>query len=181
MFFGPTSEARKYFENLGFKEKARQTTPDFLTGCTDEYERSFAEGTPHNPETMARAFLDSKYTTQLNAEIDTYQRTISENKHTYDDFQTAVSDSKTKGASQNSVYSIPYHLQVWALMQRQFAMKWQDKFTLVVSWCTSIVVAILLGTVWLNLPKTSVSYIFNSLVVALELVASISESQLYYC
>jgi ATP-binding cassette, subfamily G (WHITE), member 2, SNQ2 len=40
-------------------------------------------------------------------------------------------------------------------MQRQFLIKWQDKFSLVVSWITSIVIAIVLGTVWLNLPKTS--------------------------
>jgi ABC-type multidrug transport system ATPase subunit/ABC-type multidrug transport system permease subunit len=40
-------------------------------------------------------------------------------------------------------------------MQRQYLIKWQDKFSLVVSWITSIVIAIVLGTVWLNLPKTS--------------------------
>lgn len=35
VFFGPTQEARKHFESLGFAEKPRQTTPDYLTGCTD--------------------------------------------------------------------------------------------------------------------------------------------------
>ena len=33
VFFGPAKEARAYFEGLGFKEKPRQTTPDYLTGC----------------------------------------------------------------------------------------------------------------------------------------------------
>ena len=33
VFFGKASEARAYFEGLGFKEKPRQTTPDYLTGC----------------------------------------------------------------------------------------------------------------------------------------------------
>lgn len=33
VFFGPAKAARAYFEGLGFKEKPRQTTPDYLTGC----------------------------------------------------------------------------------------------------------------------------------------------------
>ena len=34
VFLGPAREARQYFESLGFLPKPRQTTPDYLTGCT---------------------------------------------------------------------------------------------------------------------------------------------------
>ena len=44
VFFGPVKEARAYFEGLGFLEKPRQTTPDYLTGCTDRWEREYAPG-----------------------------------------------------------------------------------------------------------------------------------------
>lgn len=159
VYFGPAKEARAYFEGLGFKEKPRQTSPDFLTGCTDEFEREYADGrtaenAPHSPDTLAQAFNQSKFATLLNEEMTTYRKTIAEDKQRQEDFVTAVHDSKRKGASK-SVYSVPYYLQVWALMQRQFLIKWQDKFSLVVSWITSITIAIVLGTVWLNLPKTS--------------------------
>jgi len=40
-------------------------------------------------------------------------------------------------------------------MQRQFLIKWQDKFALTVSWITSTGIAIILGTVWFQQPKTS--------------------------
>lgn len=160
VYFGPTSEARAYFEGLGFKEKPRQTTPDFLTGCTDEFEREYATGrsaadSPHSPETLAQAFLDSKISTRLGEEMDVYRKQVAADKKAHDDFEVAILESKRKGASKTSVYSVPYHLQVWALMQRQYLIKWQDKFSLVVSWVTSITVAIVLGTVWLNLPTTS--------------------------
>ncbi|CZR61096.1 protein SNQ2 [Phialocephala subalpina] len=159
VYFGPAKEARGYFEGLGFKEKPRQTSPDFLTGCTDEFEREYADGrsaenAPHSPDTLAEAFNQSKFATLLNDEMTSYRKTIAEDKQRHDDFVTAVLDSKRKGASK-SVYSVPYYLQIWALMQRQFLIKWQDKFSLVVSWITSITIAIVLGTVWLNLPKTS--------------------------
>jgi len=39
VFLGPAKEARAYFEGLGFLPKPRQTTPDYLTGCTDPFER----------------------------------------------------------------------------------------------------------------------------------------------
>lgn len=160
VFFGPASEARAYFEGLGFKEKPRQTTPDYLTGCTDEFEREYAvgrspENAPHSPETLEQAFNESKFARQLEQEMAAYRQSIEADTKTFEDFQVAVREGKRKGSSQKSVYSIPFRLQVWALMKRQFLIKWQDKFSLVVSWITSIVVAIILGTVWYKQPKTS--------------------------
>ncbi|KAH8808575.1 ABC-2 type transporter-domain-containing protein [Xylogone sp. PMI_703] len=160
VFFGPASEARAYFEGLGFKEKPRQTTPDYLTGCTDEFEREYATGrsaenAPHSPDTLEKAFNESKFARQLEEEMAAYRQSIEADRKTFEDFQVAVHEGKRKGASKKSVYSIPYYLQIWALMKRQFLIKWQDKFSLTVSWITSIVVAIVLGTVWYKQPKTS--------------------------
>lgn len=159
VFFGPTEEARAYFENLGFREKPRQTTPDYLTGCTDPFEREYKPGrsssdVPSDPDALVAAFNDSPYATQLADQMDTWKHRIDEERHIYDDFQTAVHDSK-RHASAKSVYSIPFYLQVWAIMKRQFLLKWQDKFDLTVSWMTSIFIAVIVGTVWLDLPKTS--------------------------
>jgi ATP-binding cassette, subfamily G (WHITE), member 2, SNQ2 len=160
VFFGPTQEARSYFEGLGFLEKPRQTTPDYLTGCTDEFEREYKAGrspenAPSTPESFVEAFNASEYSTRLDQEIATYRKSIADEKQLYDDFQAAHTEDKRRHTSSSSVYSVPVYLQIWALMQRQFLIKWQDKFSLVVSWITSIVIAIITGTVWLNQPETS--------------------------
>ena len=159
VYFGPAEEARAYFEGLGFLEKPRQTTPDYLTGCTDPHEREYKVGrdesnVPSTPEALAEAFNKSETASRLNNEMTQYHAAMEEEKHVYDDFQIAVKEGK-RHASKKSVYSIPFHLQVWALAKRQFLLKWQDKFSLVVSWFTSLVVAIIIGTVWLDLPDTS--------------------------
>ncbi|KAL1601905.1 ATP-binding cassette transporter snq2 [Nothophoma quercina] len=159
VYFGPAEEARAYFEGLGFLEKPRQTTPDYLTGCTDPHEREYKVGrdesnVPSTPEALAEAFNKSETASRLNNEMTQYHAAMEEEKHVYDDFQVAVKEGK-RHASKKSVYSIPFHLQVWALAKRQFLLKWQDKFSLVVSWFTSLVVAIIIGTVWLDLPDTS--------------------------
>lgn len=159
VFFGPAKEARAYFEGLGFLEKPRQTTPDYLTGCTDPFEREYKDGrnaqnAPGTPDELVAAFEESKYASQLTEEMEGYHKVVKEEQHVYEDFKQAVIDGK-RHATNKSVYSIPFHLQVWALMKRQFILKWQDRFSLVVSWVTSIVIAIVLGTVWLQLPQTS--------------------------
>jgi ATP-binding cassette subfamily G (WHITE) protein 2 (SNQ2) len=159
VFFGPVKEARAYFEGLGFLEKPRQTTPDYLTGCTDRFEREYKAGrnpsnAPSTPETLAEAFNKSVYAAQLDAEMAQYREVIKEEQHVFEDFKASVIQGK-RHAPKKSVYSIPFHSQVWALMQRQFILKWQDRFSLVVSWATSILIAIILGTVWLQLPQTS--------------------------
>jgi ABC-type multidrug transport system ATPase subunit len=159
VFLGPAKEARSYFESLGFLPKPRQTTPDYLTGCTDPFEREYQEGrnennAPSNPEALVAAFKESKYATQLSHQIEQYKKKVEEEQHIYEDFKTAVLQGK-RHAPKKSVYSIPFYLQVWALMKRQFILKWQDRFSLVVSWVTSITIAIVIGTVWLQMPKSS--------------------------
>lgn len=159
VFFGPVNEARSYFEGLGFLEKPRQTTPDYLTGCTDRFEREYKAGrdssnVPSTPDALAEAFNKSTYAATLDAEMAQYREVVKEEQHVFEDFKTAVIQGK-RHAPKKSVYSIPFHSQVWALMQRQFILKWQDRFSLVVSWATSILIAIILGTVWLQLPQTS--------------------------
>ncbi|KIX09317.1 uncharacterized protein Z518_00396 [Rhinocladiella mackenziei CBS 650.93] len=160
VFFGPAKEARAYFEGLGFLEKPRQTTPDYLTGCTDEFEREYKPGrslenAPSTPDSFVEAFNQSVYSEKLVRDMADYRESIREEKQIYDDFAAAHREAKRKHTPKSSVYSVPFYLQIWALMRRQYLIKWQDKFSLVVSWITSIVVAIIVGTVWLDQPKTS--------------------------
>ena len=160
VYFGPAKEARKYFEDLGFKEKPRQTTPDYLVGCTDQFEREYKDGcspknAPYDADSLARAFQDSEHANRLEQEMSAYRKRIQEEKHVYDDFQQAHIDAKRRGASKKSVYTTSLLTQISKIMRRQTLIKWQDKFSLYVSWATSIFVAIILGTVWLKQPQTS--------------------------
>ncbi|KAF8416806.1 ABC-2 type transporter-domain-containing protein [Tirmania nivea] len=160
IFYGPTHEARAYFEGLGFAPKPRQTTPDYLTGCTDEFEREYAVGrdvstVPSSPEALEQAFNNSPSFASLNQEMEQYREEINRENEAHDSFIRAIKEEKRSGAGKKSVYTIPYYQQIWALMQRQFLLKWQDKFSLTVSWMTSIAIAIVIGTLYLHLPKTS--------------------------
>lgn len=161
VFFGPAGEARAYFEGLGFAPRPRQTTPDYVTGCTDEFERQYAPGrsaadTPHDARTLVEAFDKSPFRQSLEAEMAEYKAALQHEKGIHDDFKVAVEESK-RSSSNKSAYQIGFHLQVWALAKRQFILKIQDRFNLSVSWIRSIIIAILIGTLYLNLGDTSAS------------------------
>ncbi len=160
VYFGPTDEARAYFENLGFLAKPRQTTADYLTGCTDEYEREYQPGrsalnAPSSPDSFVEAFNRSDNAEKLSKEMVRYREQVEEDKEHYNEFRAAHHEAKRKHTPKSSVYSVPFHVQVWALMQRQALIKWQDKFSFTVSWITSVAVAFVVGSVWLNTPRTS--------------------------
>ncbi|KAK5938051.1 ATP-binding cassette transporter snq2 [Knufia obscura] len=187
VFFGPAQQARAYFEGIGFAPKPRQTTPDYLTGCTDEFEREYATGrspenAPSTPGGLVEAFNASKYASSLENEMNDYRNEVEKQKHIHEDFQLAHKEAKRKHTSSKSVYSVPYYLQIWALMKRQFILKWQDRFTLTTSWATSIIIAIVIGTVWLKQPETSagaftrggalfIAFLFNAFNAFSELAA----------
>ncbi|KAL2266038.1 hypothetical protein VTJ83DRAFT_5390 [Remersonia thermophila] len=162
VYFGPASEARAYFEGLGFLPRPRQTTPDYVTGCTDGFEREYQEGrsaenAPHSPETLEAAFRESRFARELDEEMARYKAQLADEEDKYEDFRVAVREQKRGGASKRSAYSVGFHQQVWALMRRQFLLKRQDVLALVLSQLRNVIIAIVLGTLYLNLGHTSAS------------------------
>ncbi|QUC23777.1 uncharacterized protein UV8b_08018 [Ustilaginoidea virens] len=161
VFFGPAKEARSYFEGLGFASQPRQSTPDYLTGCTDEFERRYAPGrsekdAPHDSSTLLEAFANSSYKAKLEREVAEYKARFEQDKHEHDGFQAAVEESK-RATSRKSVYQVGFHLQVWALMKRQLILKLQDRFALTLEWASIVIVGIVMGTLYSGMDKTSAS------------------------
>ncbi|KAJ7292923.1 ABC-2 type transporter-domain-containing protein [Mycena rebaudengoi] len=160
VFYGPPSEARSYFESMGYKPLPRQSTPDYLTGCTDPNERQFAPGrsaddTPSSPSALESAFRSSKYCQELDASREQYKVLMQTEKEDQEAFRAAVIADKKKGVSKKSPYTLGFIGQVRALTIRQFQMKMQDKFHLYTSFSLSTLLAIILGAAFLNLPTTS--------------------------
>lgn len=139
VYFGPPSEARAYFEGLGFKPLPRQSTPDYLTGCTDPNERQFAVGrseedVPTTPEALEQAFLASSYASNMRDELGKFKIVMDQDKKDQDAFRAAVAAEKKRGVSKKSPYTQGFIAQVRSLFWRQFQMRLQDKFQLITSY-----------------------------------------------
>ncbi|KAK7471961.1 ATP-binding cassette transporter snq2 [Stygiomarasmius scandens] len=113
VFFGPPSEARAYFENLGYKSLPRQSTADYLTGCTDPNERQFAPGrtandVPSTPSALENAFRLSRYARDLDEELQKYKRLQETDKVDQEIFRAAVAADKKRGVSKKSPYTLGF-------------------------------------------------------------------------
>lgn len=144
VYYGPPSEARAYFENLGYKSLPRQSTADYLTGCTDPNERQFAPGrsasdTPSTPEGLENAFLCAPVSHGVQESLEKYKGLMEHEKTDQEAFRAAVAADKKRGVSAKSPYTLGFFSQVRALTIRQFQTKLQDKFHLYTSFGTSTV------------------------------------------
>lgn len=104
VYFGPASQAREYMMSLGYKNLPRQTTADYLTGCTDPNERQFADGVdpanvPKTPEEMEKAYLESEIYQQMQADMKAYRAQVESEKRDREEFMQAVHDDRHRGAS----------------------------------------------------------------------------------
>ncbi|KAG6817582.1 hypothetical protein H0H87_006959 [Tephrocybe sp. NHM501043] len=160
VFFGPPTEARAYFENLGYKPLPRQSTADYLTGCTDPNERQFAPSrsvheVPSTPSALENAFRSSPQAQANENSLKQYKQLMETEKTDQEAFRAAVAADKKKGVSKKSPYTLGFTGQVRALTVRQFQTRIQDKFQLYTSYSLSIVLALVIGSGFYNQPLTS--------------------------
>ena len=182
VYFGPPSEARAYFEDLGFKPLPRQSTPDYLVGCTDAYERQFALGrsaldVPSTPEALELAFRASHYYETLTDDLALYKKEQAEEEQDQEAFRAAVIADKRKGAAKKSPYTLGFAAQVKALTVRQFQMRLQDRFQIVSSYLLNLWVAFVAGIVYYNLPLTAAGGFTRATLLIISPLMMVLDSQ----
>ncbi|PLW16743.1 hypothetical protein PCANC_12308 [Puccinia coronata f. sp. avenae] len=159
-YFGPAKEARSYMISLGYKNLPRQTTADYLTGCTDPNERQFQDGidvdkVPQSPEEMNLAYLKSNIHQRMEDERLKYKKCLAEEMRPQNDFKEAVKQEQGKGVRKESPYTVSIISQLKALVIRDIQLTLQDRKSLVFEWATAISISIVLGSVFLNQPLTT--------------------------
>lgn len=160
VYFGPTKDARAYFLGLGYRDLPRQTTADYLTGCTDPNERQFADGrsaenVPAGAEKLEAAYLESDIFKREDALRVDLEQKMAQDTAQQAEFRQAVADQKRKGVSKKSPYTVSFGTQIWALFLRQLQLQAQDKLSIYAGFFTSIAIAFIAGSCFYMLPKTA--------------------------
>ncbi|OSX66986.1 hypothetical protein POSPLADRAFT_1072131 [Postia placenta MAD-698-R-SB12] len=172
VYYGPPSCARAYFEGLGYRPLPRQSTPDYLTGCTDPNERQFADGrseadVPTTPEELEAAFQGSELARETSRDLSEYKVLMEHDKADQDAFRAAVAADKKRGVSKKSPYTQGFMNQVRALAIRQFQMRLQDRFQLITSYSLYTILALIIGAAFFNLkPDAAGSFTRGSVIFA---------------
>ncbi len=177
-YFGKTEDAKGYFESLGFICPDRWTTADFMTSVGDKHERVIRDGfedrIPRSAEQFERAYRDSDVFRKNIADVDELET------HTEQFKQERAAQTKT---TKKKNYTLPFHKQVWACTHRQFLVMFGDQGSLIGKWGGIFFQALIVGSLFFNMPKTSAGVftrggvmffmlLFNALLALAELTAA---------
>ncbi|KAK9463929.1 ABC-2 type transporter-domain-containing protein [Lipomyces oligophaga] len=157
IFYGPASEARRYFENLGFVPAQNITTADFLTSLSRPSLRrikpGFEQTAPKTPEEFEAIYKASHFYDDALREIDEYHADLENTGHqARHEFASAV---QAQRYSNKSLYTVSFFKQVYMIIIREFQLQWQDQVLLRTKIVNSVVVGLLIGAMFYNLSPNS--------------------------
>lgn len=153
VFAGRANEAKRYFQDLGYYCPDRQTTPDFLTACTDPTERRFRKDfdgpIPKGPVELEKAFRESDAYKKVLKDVEDYERALKESDYAdARQFKESVQETKSKTVSKNSSYTVSFVRQVLACTRREFWLTWGDKPTLYTKFFIIISNSLIVGSLF---------------------------------
>jgi hypothetical protein len=185
IYFGPTSSAKSYFEDMGFYCPDRKSTPDFLTGLCNMNERQYREGfknqVPANAVQFEKAYQESKLHSEMMAERDEYEQKIQQDRPD-EKFRQAFIDNHQKHAPVRSPFVATYYQQVKSLTIRQFQLILGDKGALISRYGGVVVKGLIMASVFYKMSVDAsgafsrggsflFSLLFNALIAQSELAA----------
>lgn len=148
-YFGRTEDAKAYFEGLGFECPPRWTTSDFLTSVGDPHARRIRSGwehrIPRSSVEFQKAYLASDAFKAANTDIDDFEMDV-------DDQELERETARDMMPKKN--YTVPFPKQVSILTHRQFLIMFGDRKSLVWKWGAIIFQALIIGSVFYNIPQT---------------------------
>ncbi|KAG1745080.1 ABC-2 type transporter-domain-containing protein [Suillus paluster] len=172
-YFGSAKSAKDYFIDMGFEPQNRQTTPDFLVAVTDPNARKIRPGyggsVPRTSEEFASRFVTSDIGRQNKQTVEHYrEHCIGNNEHK----QAYLSSVAAEYASTTTAYMASIPQQVKAVMKRRLQVILGNFFLLCVQLAAQVFQAIIIGTVFLNVPNDTSAYFSRGCVLFFSLFFS---------
>jgi ABC-type multidrug transport system permease subunit len=187
VYYGPMKEARPFMEGLGFVCSAGANVADYLTGVTVPTERKIREDMRHKfPRTameIRSKYEESRTFGRMKAEYDFPASDDAREKTQL--FQQGIQMDKEKGLPKKSPMTVGFMQQIQACVIRQYQILWGDKATFLIKQISTIVQALIAGSLFYNAPPTSgglfvkagacfFALLFNSLLSMSEVTESFS-------
>jgi ATP-binding cassette subfamily G (WHITE) protein 2 (PDR) len=186
IYFGPASEAKEYFINLGFECPERQTTPDFLTSMTFPAERIPRTGClpPRTADEFSTAWKNSPGCKALQAEIETYKIKHPLGGPDAATFRKLKKSHQAKGQRLNSPYTLTYSQQIQLCMWRGWARFKADPWMAIGVMIANTILALIMSSLFYNLGQNTASFYGRAVVLFMAILfnafASILEVMTLY-
>ncbi|KAF2713557.1 ABC transporter [Pleomassaria siparia CBS 279.74] len=157
VYYGPRSSARPFMESQGFVCGEGANVADFLTGVTVPSERVIKAGFearfPRNHVELEQAYRQSPIKTNMDSEL-VYPTTEEASTNT-NNFCNAVTLDRSPQLPKSSAMTVSFPEQVKACVVRQYQIIWGDKATFFIKQGTTLVQALVSGSLFYNAPDNS--------------------------
>jgi ABC-type multidrug transport system permease subunit len=170
IFFGKTSDAKAYFEGLGFQCPEQQTTPDFLTSMTSPSERIIRPGwkgktPPRSADEFARAWKESEHRRILVNDTDDFERRFPIGGPQSDQFRIARSAQKSGSQRTGSPYTLSFAGQFALTLWRSYRLLLSDPWMTITMLVTNFFEAIIISSIFYSMPADSSSIDNRNLLI----------------
>ncbi|EQL02664.1 ATP-binding cassette transporter ABC1 [Ophiocordyceps sinensis CO18] len=190
IYFGPASQARRFFEEQGWYCPPRQTTGDFLTSITNPGERRAHEGmekqVPRTPDEFVAHWRRSPEYQTLQAELDAHEQVylVEQQTETVAQFREQKAFRQAKRARPGSPYLISILDQVALNTKRAYQRMWNDISATLTQTVSQLVMALIIGSIFYNTPDASAGFYSKGsvlfLAVLMNALTAISEISTLY-
>jgi ATP-binding cassette subfamily G (WHITE) protein 2 (SNQ2) len=157
IYYGPRKDAVPFMEDLGFLCDPAANQADFLTSVTNPDVRAIREGYeqkfPRNGEEIRAAFGNSPIKAKAMAEL-TFPDS-DEAKQNTADFKEMEARDKHRFLPKNTTVTTGFYSQVKTAVTRQYQILWGDKPTLIVKQASTVIQALVAGSLFYNAPDHS--------------------------
>jgi ABC-type multidrug transport system permease subunit len=164
IYYGPRESARPFAEQLGFICGDGANIADYLTGITVPAEREIQKGRerkfPRTANAIRAEYENSPICKRMKEEYD-YPST-SEAKTNTDLFCKRIAMEKDSRLPSSSPTTVWFLDQVTACIQRQYQILLGDKATLIIKQISTLVQALMAGSLFYNAPSTSAGLFMKS-------------------
>ena len=176
IYFGHTTAAKEYFVNMGYFCAERATTGDFLTSLTNPAERVVRAGfegrVPRTPDEFAAAWQKSDDRARLLKDIENFDQEFPLGGEQLQKFQTSRIAMQAKRQRVKSPYTISLPMQVKLCMGRGFQRLRGDMTLFLSGVIGNSVMALVVGSVFYNLPSTTGSFYSRSALLFFAILLS---------
>ncbi|KAF4821836.1 Brefeldin A resistance protein [Colletotrichum siamense] len=163
IYYGPTSEAKQYFEDMGFECTPGANISDFLTSVSVHTERQirpgFEEKIPNTAAEFETAYKASPTYVRMSTEMDAKsEKSLSEE---VDNLFAVRHQEKNRSlqflSREGSPYQVSFVSQVCTCIKRQFQIMWGDRWSNILQIFSALVMALVTGSLFYDLPGDSTS------------------------
>lgn len=155
VYFGPISEAKAFFENMGWECPPRQTTAEFLTAVTDPIGRfpkpGFENKVPQTADEFESYWLASPEFNRLKEQIAAKKASVSRDE-THAHLSSSVKQEKQRFERSGSIFTINYFEQLKLNVRRSFQNIWGDKAYTIIQIVAAILQSLIVGSLYYNTP-----------------------------